>query len=67
MNQRKYFGIHKILETFEMTNTIVNYGLCPLSRNLSLAVKHLAIQEEIVKLLVAWLNMPHAQGQSFVE
>lgn len=65
MNQRKYF--HKILETFEMTNTIANYGLCPLSRNLSLAVKRLAIQEEIVKLLVAWLNMPHAQGQPFVE
>lgn len=60
MNQRKYF--HKILERFEMTNAIVN----PLSSNLSLAVKHLAIQEEIVKLLVAWLNVPHALGQPFV-
>ena len=64
MNQRKYF--HKILERFEMTNNIVNHGLCPLSRNLSLPIKHLAIQEKIVKLLVAWLNMPYALGQPFV-
>ena len=49
-----------------MINNIVNHGLCPLSRNVSLAVKHLAIQEEIVKLLVAWLNNAIPLGQPFV-